>query len=327
MRILVTGGAGYIGSHFVKILGESGAHEITVLDNLSTGHRAAVLYGNFVQIDLGDTASLRDLLSRIAFDAVVHFAAHIVVPESVSEPLKYYRNNTLNTTTLVDLCLEHGIRSFVFSSTAAVYGEPAEGVVSESSLLVPINPYGWSKLMSERVLLDTAHAAPDRFQTVILRYFNVAGADPDGRIGQSFPAATHLIKVAAEAALGKRDKVTIFGADFPTPDGTGIRDYIHVSDLAALHLRALEHLASGGSTAIFNCGYGHGYSVREVLDTMKKVSGVDFPVTEGARRPGDPARLIAENRKIKAAWGWKPCYDSLEFICRTALEWERRRTY
>ncbi len=262
MRILVTGGAGYIGSHFVKMLGESGKHEVTVRDTLYTGQRAAVLFGEFVKTDLAETTALRELLASRPFDAVVHFAAHIVVPESVADPLKYYRNNTVNTTNLVALCLEHGVRYFLFSSTAAVYGEPAEGVVSESSPLAPINPYGWSKLMSERVLLDTAHAAPERFRAVILRYFNVAGADPDGRIGQSFPDATHLIKVAAEAALGKREKVTIFGTDFPTPDGTGIRDYIHVTDLAALHLRALAHLSSGGGTDIFNCGYGHGYSVR-----------------------------------------------------------------
>ncbi len=327
MRILVTGGAGYIGSHFVKMIGEAGEHEIFVLDNLSTGHQAAVLSGKLVQMDLAETSPLRDFFSHHSFDAVVHFAAHIVVPESVFNPLKYYRNNTVNTTNLVALCLEHGVRFLVFSSTAAVYGEPAEGIVSESSPLAPINPYGWSKMMSERVILDTAHAHSDRFRAVILRYFNVAGADPDGRIGQSFPNATHLIKVAAEAALGKRTSVTIFGTDFPTPDGTGIRDYIHVTDLAALHLRALEHLASGGDTDTFNCGYGHGYSVREVLDAMKKVSGVDFPVTEGPRRAGDPAKLIAYNTKIRTAWKWEPRYDSLEFICRTALEWERNRTY
>lgn len=327
MRILVTGGAGYIGSHLIKILGENGHHAIAIVDDLSTGHRPAVLYGNLAVMALSDTKAVEDLLKNGRFDAVIHFAAHIVVPESISNPLKYYMNNTVNTTNLIRLCIKHGIGKFIFSSTAAVYGEPADGVVSESSTLDPINPYGMSKLMSERVLLDTARAFPDRFKVVILRYFNVAGADPDGRIGQSFPDATHLIKVAAQTVLGKREQISIFGTDFPTPDGTGIRDYIHVSDLAQLHVRALDHLDKGGETNIFNCGYGHGYSVREVLDTMKRLSGVDFKVVEGPRRAGDPAKLIADNTKVRRAWRWEPAYDSLELICRTALDWERNRTY
>jgi len=327
MHILVTGGAGYIGSHLIKLLGEKGHHAITVLDNLSTGHRPAVLYGDLVVTDLAETKAVEDLLMHGRFDAVIHFAAHIVVPESVADPLKYYTNNTLNTMNLIRLCVKHRVGKFIFSSTAAVYGEPDDGVVSETSPLSPINPYGMSKLMSERILLDTARAHPDRFRAVILRYFNVAGADPDGKIGQSFPAATHLIKVAAQAALGKRSQVNIFGTDFPTPDGTGIRDYIHVTDLAHLHLKALDHLASGGDTDIFNCGYGHGYSVREVLGTMKRVSGANLRVIEAPRRAGDPAKLIADNTKVRLAWNWTPSYDSLELICRTALDWERDRTY
>jgi len=327
MRILVTGGAGYIGSHFVKLLGKNGSYSLTVLDNLSTGHRSAVTHGELVTIDLGDTASVEALLQKNRFDAIVHFAAHIVVPESVADPLKYYVNNTLNTINLVRLCLTYGIKKFIFSSTAAVYGDPENGVVSEMSPRIPINPYGWSKLMSEQAILDACRAHPDRFRAVILRYFNVAGADPEGEIGQSFPNATHLVKVAAEAALGKRDTVSIFGTDFPTTDGTGIRDYIHVTDLAYLHLIALNYLVAGGKTDIFNCGYGHGYSVREVLDTMKKVSGVDFAVIEAPRRPGDPAKLVADTTKVRTTWGWHPMYDSLEVICRTALEWERNRRY
>lgn len=327
MHILVTGGAGYIGSHLVKLLGETGKHTISVLDNLSTGHRPAVLYGNLVVTDLSNTETVEDLLVQGRFDAVIHFAAHIVVPESVADPLKYYTNNTINTTNLIRLCAKHGIGKFIFSSTAAVYGEPDSGVVSETSPLSPINPYGMSKLMSERVLLDTCRAYPDRFRAVILRYFNVAGADPEGKIGQSFPDATHLIKVAAQTALGERPHLSIFGTDFATSDGTGIRDYIHVTDLAHLHIKALDHLASGGETDIFNCGYGHGYSVRDVLDTMKRVSGVDFKVIEAPRRAGDPAKLIADNTKARRAWEWEPRYDSLELICRTALDWERDRTY
>ena len=327
MHILITGGAGYIGSHLVKLFGEHTSHRLTILDNLSTGHRPAVLYGDLAVIDLADTKAVEELLKHGRFDAAIHFAAHIVVPESVSDPLKYYMNNTANTTNLIRLCVKYGIGKFIFSSTAAVYGEPDTGVVVETSPLAPINPYGMSKLMSERVLLDTTRAFPDRFKAVILRYFNVAGADPDGRIGQSFPDATHLIKVAAQTALGKRSQINIFGTDFPTPDGTGIRDYIHVCDLAALHLRALEHLNAGGAPDIFNCGYGHGYSVREVLDTVKRVSRANLKIIESPRRAGDPAKLIADSTKVRQAWNWSPQYDSLELICRTALDWERNRTY
>lgn len=327
MNLLVTGGAGYIGSHLIKIIGDIAQHNITVADNLSTGHSEAVLYGKLENIDLADFGHLETFFAKHRFDAVIHFAAHIVVPESVSDPLKYYMNNTVNTTNLIRLCLKYGIDKFIFSSTAAVYGEPDSGIVSESSPLAPINPYGMSKLMSERVLLDTCSAYPDHFKAIILRYFNVAGADPNGRIGQSFPDATHLIKVAAQTVLGKRNHISIFGTDFPTPDGTGIRDYIHVCDLATLHLRALDHLNSGGASDIFNCGYGHGYSVREVLETMKRVSGTEYPIVDGPRRPGDPAKLIADTTKVRRTWHWEPAYDSLELICRSALEWEKNRRY
>lgn len=335
MKILITGGAGYIGSHTAKQLIENRECDITIIDNLSTGvisaietlkniHKEAGNRGefDFIQADLKDFGVIEGIFKAKKFDAVIHFAASIVVPESVKNPIKYYMNNTVNTTNLIKLAVENGVKKFIFSSTAAVYGEPEEIPVKETTPTNPINPYGMSKLMSEIVLRDTANAHPD-FKYVILRYFNVAGADAKIRLGQSFPDATHLIKVAAETAVGKRDKMYIFGTDYPTPDGTGIRDYIHVDDLADAHILALDYLDNNDSD-IFNCGYGRGYSVKEVIQTMKKVSGVDFQVQVAPRREGDPSILIADNTKIKEKMGFKPKYDNLEFICKTALEWERK---
>lgn len=322
MNILVTGGAGYIGSHVVKLLGETGEHAITVLDNLSTGKKEALLYGDLVEMDLNEYDKVERLFQENHFDAVFHFAAFIVVPESVEHPIKYYKNNTINTTHLIDIASRNGVKYFVFSSTAAVYGEPPVSVVDESVHLAPINPYGWSKLMSEQVLRDTSQATG--MKHIILRYFNVAGADPDGKIGQNFPQATHLIKVASQAALGMRDSVTIFGSDFDTPDGTGVRDYIHVSDLASAHLSGLSFLTQGGSSQTLNCGYGRGFSVREVLAEVAKVHGAQLNVLEGVRRAGDPASLVADNSKIVNTLDWTPQYDNLTTICSTAYEWEKR---
>ncbi|MDD3014732.1 MAG: UDP-glucose 4-epimerase GalE [Candidatus Gastranaerophilales bacterium] len=321
MNVLVTGGAGYIGSHVVKLLGESNNYNITVIDNLSTGKEDAVLYGDFIQANLADNFLMENIFKEKQFDAVFHFAASIVVPESIENPLKYYLNNTVNTINLVNLCIKYNVSKFIFSSTAAVYGEPDGTTVKETSMTNPINPYGRSKLMSETIIQDTAAADKD-FKYVILRYFNAAGSDIKGRIGHSFPDATHLIKVAAEAAVGKRDKVYIFGDDYDTPDGTGIRDYIHVDDLADAHIKALEYLEANDSQ-IFNCGYGQGYSVKQVIKTMQEISENEFKVEIIEKRPGDPACVIADNSKIIKKTGWKPMYNNLEIICRTAFEWER----
>lgn len=319
--ILVTGGAGYIGSHVVRQLGERGEN-VVILDNLSTGFRDAVLHGTLVEGDTGDMALVASLLEQHQIDTVMHFAAHTIVPESVSNPLKYYRNNTANTRNLLECCQNAGVKHFVFSSTAAVYGEPADPNITEASPTQPINPYGMSKLMSEIMLRDLAAACPMRH--VILRYFNVAGCDPQGRIGQSTAKATLLTKVAVEAAVGKRSQVSIFGTDYPTPDGTGIRDYIHVEDLASAHLRALDYLRKGGDSITLNAGYGHGYSVREVLDMVGKVNGKPLTIVEEGRRAGDPAALIAIAGKIRQVLGWQPEYDNLEEIVRSALQWERK---
>lgn len=321
MNLLVTGGAGYIGSHVVSQLVEAG-HEVAVYDNLSTGHRWAVLGGELIEGDLSDGNALERLFEEHSFDAVLHFAAHVVVPESVADPLKYYGNNTRNTLGLLEMCDRHGVKKFIFSSTAAVYGMPDVIPVKEDAPLLPINPYGASKMMSERMLTDLAAASSLKY--VILRYFNVAGADPEGRIGQATPDATHLIKVACEAATGKRSGVTVFGIDYETPDGTCIRDYIHVGDLSRAHVDALDYLNSGGKSAVLNCGYGHGYSVLEVIEAVKGVSAVDFPVEIGERRAGDPPVLVADNHKVLETLRWKPEHDDLEFIVRTALKWEKR---
>jgi UDP-glucose 4-epimerase len=320
MKLLVTGGAGYIGSHVVRHLVEAG-HQVVVFDNLSTGHRQAVGKAELIVADLEDRATLRSVFDTHGFDGVLHFAAHIVVPESVANPIKYYSNNTRNTLNLLQVCAEAGTRFFVFSSTAAVYGIPETPSVAEDAPLDPINPYGASKMMSERMLMDLGAASELRY--VSLRYFNVAGADPERRMGQATPDATHLIKVACQAALGQRDGITVFGTDYDTPDGTCIRDYIHVEDLAAAHVRALDYLQGGGTSQVLNCGYGRGYSVLEVLDAVKRASGVDFPVHLGARREGDPPALTADATRIRQILDWQPRYDNLDLIVQHALAWER----
>jgi UDP-glucose 4-epimerase len=320
-NVLVTGGAGYIGSHVVRQLGEAG-HRVVALDNLSTGFRDAVLYGDLVEGDTGDEALVQDTLARYAVDTVMHFAAHTVVPESVADPLKYYGNNTCSTRSLLAACQSHGVRRFVFSSTAAVYGMPVSGIAAEDTPTAPINPYGWSKLMSEQMLRDLSAASQMRY--VILRYFNVAGADPGGRIGQSTRKATLLIKVACEAALGRRSALKIFGTDYPTPDGTGVRDYIHVEDLADAHLKSLAYLQNGGDSQTLNCGYGRGYSVKEVLAAVGRAHGSSVPFVEAPRRAGDPPSLIADAQRIRKILGWTPRYDDLDTIVATALAWEKR---
>ena len=320
-RILVTGGAGYIGSHVVKQLGEAG-HSVTVLDDLSTGRREAVLSGELVVGDVGDATVLDGVLGQKQFDAVMHFAGSIVVPESVTDPLKYYANNTGKTLELLRACARHGVNQFIFSSTAAVYGMADKTLVSEDDALAPINPYGASKMMSERMIIDTAAASSLRY--VILRYFNVAGAEAEGRLGQSGGMATHLIRVACQTALGLRSDMTMFGEDYPTPDGTCIRDYVHVEDLAEAHLQAVGYLARRRDSAVLNFGYGRGQSVREVIEAVKRVSGAEFKVRVGARRPGDPAQLVASNDRLRAAFGWEPQQPNLDEIVASALAWEKR---
>ncbi len=319
--ILVTGGAGYIGSHVVKQLGDRG-EQVVVVDNLVTGFRDAVLYGTFVEGDVGNIALMEETLRRYNVDTVMHFAASTVVPESVENPLKYYRNNTANTRSLLEACQNVGVKHFIFSSTAAVYGEPEQALIDESAPTQPINPYGMSKLMSETMLRDLSKACPMRH--VILRYFNVAGSDPQGRIGQSTRNATLLTKVAAEAAVGKREHVYVFGTDYPTADGTGVRDYIHVEDLADAHLRALDYLRKGGASVTANAGYGHGFSVREVLNAVERVTGTALRVIDQPRRAGDPPALMAKCDKIRNLLGWVPRYDDLDTILKTAIAWERQ---
>ena len=319
--VLVSGGAGYIGSHVVNQLGKAN-EQIVILDNLSTGFKKSVLYGDLIIGDTSDKELVTKILVDYNIDTVMHFAAHTVVPESVENPLKYYWNNTCSSRNLLECCQQQNVKHFIFSSTAAVYGMPEEGAASEKTPLAPINPYGTSKLMTEWMLGDLSKASDLRH--VILRYFNVAGCDPDGKIGQSTEGATLLIKVACEAAVGKRSHVSIFGTDYPTPDGTGIRDYIHVEDLADAHIKALEYLRKNGKSTILNCGYGHGYSVREVLDTVQRINGSNFEVREEPKRAGDPPELTAIADKIHDALGWKPKYDDLDVIVKTALDWEKK---
>jgi UDP-glucose 4-epimerase len=318
---LITGGAGYIGSHVVRQLGEAG-ERIVVLDNLIKGFRQAVTAGDLIVGDVGDYPLVSRLLAEYQVDTVMHFAAHTIVPESVALPLKYYGNNTCATRSLLQACIENQVKHFVFSSTAAVYGMLQEGYADEESPTNPINPYGTSKLMSEWMLRDVAAVNPLRY--VALRYFNVAGSHPGGRIGQASPGATLLTKVACEAMVGKRPHVSVFGSDYPTPDGTGVRDYLHVEDLAAAHLDALKYLRQGGKSTTLNVGYGHGYSVREVLKMVESVGGKRLVVREEARRAGDPARLVARADRVRAELGWTPRYDDLKAIVSSSLAWEHK---
>jgi UDP-glucose 4-epimerase len=322
MTVLVTGGAGYIGSHMVLALADRG-DVVVVLDNLSTGSRALVAEAaHFVEGDAGDQVLVGRLIAEQGIDAIVHFAGSIVVPESVEKPLAYYANNTVVTRNLVEAAVEGGVRNFIFSSTATVYAGESEGLLSEDIPTGPISPYGRSKLMTEWMLEDAARAYD--FRPVVLRYFNVAGADPKGRSGQSTPRATHLIKRACQVALGRVPQLDIFGTDYPTPDGTGVRDYIHVSDLVAAHVLALDYLRGGGASTVMNCGYGHGSSVRDVIGAVERVTGHKMPVRESSRRAGDPPWLVADSRRIRTILGWEPAHDDLDEIVRTAYAWESR---
>ena len=322
-NVLVTGGAGYIGSHTCHRLVEAG-FGVVVLDNLYSGHPWAVPpEAIFVRGDAGDAALVRELIGRHAIDAVVHFAGHIIVPESVKDPLKYYRNNVAVSRDLIEACIAEGVGQFVFSSSAAVYGIPGRsGAIGEDAAPDPINPYGRTKLMTEWMLEDAARAFAS-FRYVALRYFNVAGARLDGTLGQATRESTHLIKIASEAACGLRDRVSIFGTDYPTPDGTCVRDYIHVEDLAQAHIDALGYLRRDGASCVLNCGYGKGYSVREILKVVRQVSGVDFPVEEAPRRAGDPPSLVADARRIREVLGWRAHHDDIRVICESAIRWER----
>ena len=322
MTVLVTGGAGYIGSHMVYALVGAG-ERVVVLDNLSTGFDWAIAEGvPLIQGETGDQALVDRVIAEHKVGAIIHFAASIVVPDSVANPLGYYKNNTVNSRALIECAVKGGVKHFIFSSTAAVYGNPDRAPVSEDDPLRPMSPYGSSKLMTEIMLRDAGIA--HGLGHVILRYFNVAGADPELRTGQSTKGATHLIKVAVETALGRREKMDVFGTDYPTPDGTCVRDYIHVSDLAQAHLDALRYLRAGGPSITANCGYGRGYSVREVIDTVKKVSGVDFRVDLAPPRPGDPAAIVASSDRARAVLGWKPQRDDLTGIVGNAIGWERK---
>ncbi len=319
--ILVTGGAGYIGSHVLLQLRERG-ERVVALDNLYTGFRQAVVDSPLVVGDVGDRELVERVLREHEVGTVMHFAANTIVPESVNDPLKYYGNNTCATRNLLAACMNQRVHQMVFSSTAAVYGIPDGGIAREEMSLAPINPYGTSKLMSEWIMRDLA--AVSDFRYVSLRYFNVAGSDPQARIGQSTAKATLLIKVACEVIVGKRSHVSVFGTDYDTPDGTGVRDYVHVEDLARAHVDALDYLRRGGATAICNCGYGHGYSVRQVLESVQRVAGRPLPIKEEPRRPGDPPTLIARADRVRSLLGWKPRLDHLDSIVEHSLRWEEK---
>lgn len=321
MKVLVVGGAGYIGSHMVKMLAGAG-HDVVTLDNLSNGYRDAVKYGEFVEGDIADVALLDQLFSQHAFDGVMHFASYIQVGESVEKPSMYYRNNVCNTQTLLDAMLEHGIRSFIFSSTAATFGEPEYTPIDEAHLQRPINPYGHSKLMVEQILRDYDHAYG--LKSVCLRYFNAAGADPEGELGERHIPETHLIPLVLQAASGRRDSITVFGTDYDTEDGTCVRDYIHINDLCSAHLLGLEHLVAGGDSRAYNMGNGQGYSIKQVIDVAKQVTGNDFSVETGERRSGDPARLVADSSLLQKELGWKPEFTDLQSIILHAWAWEQK---
>ena len=325
-NVLVTGGAGYIGSHVASQLIENG-YRVFVLDNLTTGHRWAVHpKANLTVGNVGDFQLVQKLLKDNNIKSVLHFAANIEVPESVANPLKYYRNNTGQAVAFLEACIASDVERFIFSSTAAVYGMPTVKSITETTPQEPINPYGRSKLFSEHVIRDLG-ASPlnnNKFRYVILRYFNVAGAKSDGTIGQATPNATHLLKVACETTLGMRKSITVFGTDYDTKDGTCIRDYIHVDDLASAHILSLGHLEKGGASNLYNCGYGHGFSVKDVLDTVQKISGTKIDIQYGSRRAGDPDSVVADSTKIRKELGWTPKHDDLSFICKTALDWEKK---
>ena len=322
MTVLVTGGAGYIGSHVVHGLIEQGEYVI-VLDNLSSGFRESVAeQATLIVGDTGDAGLVSGLIAEHGVNAIMHFAASTVVPESVAKPVAYYTNNTVNSLALIDAAIRGGVRHFVFSSTAAVYGNPATQLVAEDASPQPMSPYGTSKLMTEMMLRDAAAASGLTY--AVLRYFNVAGADPQLRTGQSTQAATHLIKVAVQAAVGIRGGMEIYGTDYPTPDGTCVRDYIHVCDLVSAHIKALDYLSGGGASVTLNCGYGHGYSVREIIDAVRRVSGSNFAATPRPRRAGDPIAIVADSRLLRQLLSWVPAYDDLDTIVGHALAWERK---
>ena len=324
MKVLITGGAGYIGSHVVKALGEKG-YEVLTVDNLSNGHKEAVLYGKLAIGDIGDKDFINKVIKEFKPNIVMHFSAFIEVGISVKEPLNFYKNNVIGTLNLLDVLIQNKIDKFIFSSTAAVYGIPEKIPIPEEHQINPINPYGKTKAVIEKALEDFSNAY--NFKYISLRYFNASGADPSGLIGESHNPETHLIPLILQTAKGEREAIKVFGTDYPTDDGTCIRDYIHVNDLADAHILAMEYLLDGGKSDVFNCGYGYGYSVREVIETAKKITGKDFKVIEDNRREGDPPVLVADSKKLKEKLNWKPKFDSLETIIKTAWKWELNRRY
>lgn len=324
MKVLIVGGAGYIGSHMVKMLHLAG-HDVVTLDNLSNGYSDAVLYGEFIEGDIADRQLLDQLFSKYQFDGVMHFASYIQVGESVEKPAMYYENNVSNTLTLLSAMTDADIKCFIFSSTAAIFGEPEYVPIDEQHTKQPINPYGHSKLMVEQILRDLDHA--HGLKSVCLRYFNAAGADSDGELGERHIPETHLVPLVLQAASGRRDNISIFGTDYDTPDGTCVRDYIHIEDLCSAHLLALEYLVSGGDSRVYNMGNGQGYSIRDVIDTVKKVTGSDFKVVEAPRRDGDPARLVADSKLLQNELGWEPKYPDLETIIQHAWNWEKKHNW